>query len=147
MANLPPLAEWAQTQYGKGQRFKSARSLSLRAGLNQNAVTYIVERGQAGPETLVKLARTVGENPLRLFRMAGWIEDGDLSEGATRPMPDGAADLLQLYESADARGRQLLLRLARTVAETPDDESEELPLRKVAEERSNYRASQGRAAG
>ena len=78
------LGAWLRQQYGVTERFKSARQLSLAipkpngGSHGQNLIGGIVDRGSADAETLVAIARVLGVNPVKLFKLAGWLTDDDV---------------------------------------------------------------------
>lgn len=64
------ISEWVRSLYGKDKRFKSARHLSLEAGLNDNTAKKVEDKGGGKPETLLALAVAAGrpiEEPLALM--------------------------------------------------------------------------------
>jgi len=65
--------EWISLQYGTGNKYRSARELSLVAGLNPNSVNSIISRGRAEPETLMRLADATNTSIIYLFTLAGWL--------------------------------------------------------------------------
>jgi hypothetical protein len=102
------LAEWLDAKIGRDRRFKSARQLALAAELNQNAIVNIVQRGRAEPETLIKLARVLGESPVQLFILAGWLRPEDIN-----PHLDvDEAKLLDYWRRTPAERRHVLLEVA-----------------------------------
>lgn len=88
---LPTLTDLIEDNVGHGRRWPSERQLSLKAGLNENAVSKIRERGSADPETLLKLAPLLGLTPRQMFEIARWLP---LEPDARDPAIDEAARLV-----------------------------------------------------
>jgi transcriptional regulator with XRE-family HTH domain len=109
MSEETELARWLRQQFGPNQRFKSARHLSLAAGLSQNMVNLIIERGGAGPETLIKLAELLEVPVERLFVKAGWLKDESLDTGSTWELSEDEVELLQGYRELPQEGRAWLI--------------------------------------
>lgn len=109
-----PLAEWLGRQFGPDRRYKSARHLSLRAGLSPNTVSRIIERGRGDPETLIQLAGTLGVPATRLFILAGWLSEADLAQDLSAD----EARLLARYRALPARFQRLLLGVAEELLQT-----------------------------
>ena len=67
-------AEWLSGELAR--RGLSQRELALRAGLTSPAVSQIV-RGKVQPtwESIVKIAGGLGQDPVPLLRLAGWLPD------------------------------------------------------------------------
>jgi transcriptional regulator with XRE-family HTH domain len=109
MSEETELARWLRQQFGPNQRFKSARHLSLAAGLSQNMVNLIMERGGAGPETLMKLADLLGVPVERLFVKVGWLKDESLDANSTWDLSEDEAELLKGYRDLPQEGRAWLI--------------------------------------
>lgn len=75
-----PLAGWVLQHIGPGKDYSTPRAWSLALGLNQDTLRLIIERGRGDPETLVKLAESVGTSPALLFHYAGWLRPEDVGE-------------------------------------------------------------------
>ncbi len=108
MSEQTELARWLSQQFGPNQRFKSARHLSLAAGLSQNMVNLIIERGGASPETLIKLAKLLDVPVERLFVKAGWLKDENLESGSTWDLSEDEVELLKGYRDLPLEGRAWL---------------------------------------
>lgn len=93
--DMTPLAQWINQQLGPGKKFRTPRSLSIRAGLSQSTVSNILERGNADPETLRKLAEVLEVRPTKLFILAGWLQPEDLKEPA---LTDDETELLREFQ-------------------------------------------------
>lgn len=102
-----PLAGWVLAHVGVGKQFRSYRDWSISAGLNQNTVQLIVERGRADPDTLIKMAQAVGESPKRAVHAAGWLSYSDANDsledweerlltGARRLLPEYRRSLVDV---------------------------------------------------
>ena len=103
MSEHTELARWLSQQFGPNQRFKSARHLSLAAGLSQN-----IERGGAGPETLIKLAELLEVPVERLFVKAGWLRDENLESGSMWDLSEDEVELLMGYRDLPQEGKAWL---------------------------------------
>ena len=131
----PELVKWIRNQYGEGKRYKSARALSLAAGRHENTVITIEGRGRATPEVLRDIAAATGESPLRLFVMAGWLDESEFSTAVTdqerrfldklRRLPDFDRETLErvmeglLSTSGDSNGQPAV---SRTQLQNPVDQ-------------------------
>ena len=95
------IRNWIGSLIGPGKRFRSPRQLSVAAGLSQNTVSNIWQTGRGDPESLGKIADTVGQPRFEVFYMAGWLSPGDLDVRIT----EDTARLLNEYFSLsdDAR--------------------------------------------
>lgn len=91
-----PLAGWVLSHVGAGKQYRTYREWSLDAGLNQNTVQMIVERGRADPDTLVKMAHSLHESPKIAFRAAGWLTGEEVEESLTEWEQRLLADARQL---------------------------------------------------
>ena len=78
------LADWLREYCGPGKRYPSPFAMSLEVGIGQNQVNTILRRGTARPDTLIKIARAVSMNPVKLFKLAGWLTDLDIEPKLTR---------------------------------------------------------------
>ena len=87
------IKEWIGTLVGPGTKFRSSRSLSIAAGLSQSTVTNIWETGRGDPESLGKIADTVGQRRAEVFLLAGWLKPADLNTDIT----DETNELAELY--------------------------------------------------
>ena len=109
------IRDWIGSLIGPGKRFRSPRQLSVASGLSQNTVSNILLTGRGDPESLGKIADTVGQSRAEVFFMAGWLKPGDLDGSITEEtarwitlffsLPEDAR--LALLESGE-RVRQLL---------------------------------------
>lgn len=122
-----PLAGWVQDHVGEGKPYRSFRDWALAAGLNENTLYLLVNRGRGDPATLVKLAEAVGESPKPAFRAAGWLKGAEAED----ELPDwqkrllaGANRLPEPFRRALDVELQGLLKLAQelgaVVAAEPD---------------------------
>ncbi len=109
------LAEWIESQIGRDGRFRSARQWSIAAGLNQNAVTMVMERGRGDPETLIKIGTPAGKTPREMFELAGWLEE----EGATGDLTGAEAELLDLFRRTEPALQRVALAGLRASVEPP----------------------------
>jgi hypothetical protein len=105
------LARFIKDQIGPGKRWKSARHLSVSAGLNPNQVMNVIQRGRAEPENLAKLADHLGISPAQMFVLAGWLQEEDIQGPAPLPVADQLV-LNTLHRLTDDQ-----LRLVLAVAE------------------------------
>ena len=114
------IKEWIGSLIGPGKNYRSPRQLSVACGLSQNTVSNILQAGSGDPDTLGKIADTVGRPRKEVFYMAGWLREEDLipeiSESAERwvslflLLPEDARDALllsgeQLLQLLQERGR------------------------------------------
>ena len=100
------IREWLGGLIGPGKKYRSPRQLSVACGLSQNTVSNILQAGSGDPDSLGKIADTVGRPRKEVFYMAGWLTEEDLnpeiSEGAERwlrlfyLLPQDARDALLL---------------------------------------------------
>lgn len=111
------LSNWAKGLVGEGKRFRSARAWSLQADLNENAALKVMDRGTADAMTLAKLARTAGENPLRVLQLAGLITEDELPK-ADGSLPSDEISLLSSYRTAKDRRLQPALGAFRVAVDT-----------------------------
>ena len=70
---------WIESLIGPGKNYRSPRQLSVACGLSQNTVSNILQAGSGDPDTLGKIADTVGRPRREVFYMAGWLREEDLS--------------------------------------------------------------------
>ena len=110
------IKQWIGSLIGPNTGFRSPRQLSVASGLSHNTVSNIWETGRGDPDSLGKIADTVGRRRVEVYLMAGWLEPGDLDESIT----EETGRLITLYFSLpeDARSEWLesgerLLRLLR----------------------------------
>ena len=75
------ISVWLSQRIGPAEKFKSMRQLSLAVGSNAGLISEIIATGTASAPTLVKLAEVLGESPLRLFVLAGWICEDEIKAG------------------------------------------------------------------
>ena len=71
--------DWIGNLIGPGRGYRSPRQLSVACGLSQNTVSNILQAGSGDPDTLGKIADTVGRPRKEVFYMAGWLKEDDLS--------------------------------------------------------------------
>ena len=111
---------------------------------HSTAMGWIRTGSRPEPDVWPGIAKVLGWSTEEVQEALGL---GNAKDRATNPslLPEGAGELLRLYEATDERGRRLLLRLARITAETADEEDEPSSLRKVAEEPGRYRAGRAQA--
>ena len=105
----PLLVEWIILQYGTGNKYTSARELSLAAGLNQNAVNSIILRGRAQPETLMRLADATNTSIRYLFTLARWLPR---EENRLTPLEEKA---ISLYRKLPEYKREQFNKLMRAL--------------------------------
>jgi hypothetical protein len=100
------LSQWILSQIGPGRPFSSARQLAIKAGLNQNAVNIIIDKGRAEPETLLKLAEATGTPRIKLFILSGWLSPQDCNALATPLLSVEEEEVLRMYRETppDLRG-------------------------------------------
>ena len=108
------IKQWIGSLIGPNTGFRSPRQLSVAAGLSHNTVSNIWETGRGDPDSLGKIADTVGRRRVEVFLMAGWLGPGDLDESIS----EETERVISLYFAfpEDARGEWLevgerLLRL------------------------------------
>ena len=99
------IKEWIGSLIGPGTRFRSPRQLSVASGLSQSTVGNIWETGRGDPESLGKIADTVGRRRVEVFLMAGWLKPSDLNEEITQ-QTDG---LIKLYFALPEDAREAWL--------------------------------------
>jgi hypothetical protein len=100
------LSQWILSQIGPGKPFSSARQLAIKAGLNQNAVNIIIDKGRAEPETLLKLAEATGAPRIKLFILSGWLSPQDCNALPTPTLSVAEEEVLRMYREIrrDLRG-------------------------------------------
>ena len=94
--------QWIDSLIGNGRAFRSARQLSLSAGLNQNTVGNVLDTGRGDPETLGRIADAVGRGRVEVFMMAGWLSPEDL----TPEMEEEHGRVLRLFLSLPEDARE-----------------------------------------
>lgn len=77
------IRDWIGSLIGPGKKFRSPRQLSVAAGLSQNTVSNIWQTGRGDPESLGKIADTVGRPRIEASFMAGWLRPSDLDGSIT----------------------------------------------------------------
>ena len=112
VAEQTKLAEWLTRLYGPGTQFHSARQLALAAGLNDSTLSRIIERGSASPDSLIAIARAVGEEPLQLLVMAGWLTEAEVSKKLNKR----ETDLLHRFRHMRPKFKDLLIGVAEGFA-------------------------------
>ena len=122
---------------GPDKAYKSLRQLSLRAGLSENALAYLVERGRGEPETRVKLAEELGIKPSRLFILAGWLDPEELT-GEQLSSED--EQVLKVVRALPQERRRVLLEVAEAMRE-PASRQRAQP--RAAEASARYQAAPG----
>ena len=90
------LRAWVQNHVGRGRQFSSAREWAVRAGYNPAHVSTIETTGRATCETLIRLARAAGEQPLSVLVLAGWLTAAEIGEGQVA-LDEEEAKLLRMY--------------------------------------------------
>ena len=97
------------------ERGWSMRELSLRAGLNETAVKAIFAGKSVSPreQTMRALATALG------CRLADLIGEAEIADPVKR-------ELLEAYEVLDRQGRDMLLRLARSLRRDSDPQDDKL---------------------
>ena len=117
MATETRLADWLLGQIGPNRRFKSARQLSIAAGMNQNVVGILLEGGGCRAETLVRLAKALEVRPSHLFVLAGWLTEDQL-EG--EQLSSEEERFLQMFRSLDEERRRPWLEVGEALLEPTD---------------------------
>lgn len=119
---MQTLGDWLGEQIGDGKRFKSARQLSIAAGLNPNWVGTAMERNQADPMALKKIANLVGVPTGKLYMLMGWLEKEDLKitdvHGVV--LTDEQRVLLDAWSALGEEDRENLQRVMRRLAAIPE---------------------------
>lgn len=106
------IRDWIGSLIGPGKSFRSPRQLSVASGLSHNTVSNIWQTGRGDPESLGKIADTVGRPRVEVFYLAGWLGPRDLD----KPTSGATDDWINLFFALpeDARlavlesGKQLL---------------------------------------
>ena len=103
------LVDWVKGSYGYGKQFASAHQLSMKATNNPNTVMRLEMIGNATPEVLVALARTVGDNPLSILLTSGLLNEEDLAETPQvecQPLTQAEAEIVRGFRElpAEAKG-------------------------------------------
>ena len=99
------IKNWIGGLIGPGKRFRSPRQLSVAAGLSQNTVSNIWQTGRGDPDSLGKIADTVGRPRFEVFFMAGWLSPSDLDP---RISEDAARLLIEYYSLPEDGGLALI---------------------------------------
>ena len=106
------IRDWIGSLIGPGKSFRSPRQLSVASGLSHNTVSNILQTGRGDPESLGKIADTVGRPRVEVFYMAGWLGTEDLHQSITEVTADWVNLFFALPEDARLAliesGKQLL---------------------------------------
>ena len=103
-----PLARWLQNLTGSDKRYKNPRQLALAAGLNDSTLTRNIERGSADPETIVKVCRALGLDPLPALALSGLLTEEEAAKGLDKE----EARYLRAFHQLPEGRRELLFQLA-----------------------------------
>ena len=111
------LVMWLLARIEGSNRYRSARSLSIAAGLAPNTVGTILERGQGTAETIAKIARALGVSVMEALVAAGVVsrDEADLK------LTEGEEDFLTLYRALPEEAQGLWLQVGRRFQESADD--------------------------
>lgn len=104
------LTAWVQDLYGRDKRFKSARHLSIAAGLNENTVRKVEVNGGAKPETLRAIAVAAGRPADEPLRILGLIS----SQGAESAARE---EWCRLFDDVPADDVPVFLRAGRALVQ------------------------------
>ena len=117
------IKEWIGSLIGPGTGFRSPRQLSVASGLSHNTVSNIWETGRGDPDSLGKIADTVGRRRVEVFLMAGWLSPSDLDDSITEEIQRLTNLYFALPEDARAEwlesGERLLELLRRRARPSP----------------------------
>ena len=102
------IVDWVRSFYGPGRQYASARSLSLAARHNENAVKRLEENGYATPEVLVDIARAAGVSPVDPLLIVGLLEE----EEVTTELSGREPELVRLFRRMTVFQQFALLQVA-----------------------------------
>lgn len=103
------LVEWLARHVGLTKRWKSGRMLALDAGVSHTTVNTILEGGKVKADTLIALARAVGDNPVAVLVAGGVLKPGEAGE---RRLGEVESEWLDLLDQMSADDRVLVRRVA-----------------------------------
>jgi DNA-binding Xre family transcriptional regulator len=106
------LKTWIKHLY-KQPPWGSAAKLSQDSGLSQNTVSNIALYGRAEADTLLKICRSAGVNPIEAFKAAGWVTDEDVVKyQSENTYVDEESYLVESYRISSDQGKLILSQLA-----------------------------------
>ena len=137
------LSDWLKQQYGDGKRHDNPRQLSLACcddddddTKNEGLIGQIETRGTAKPSTLIRVARALGIDPIRIFIEAEWVKESDLQE----TIKETERQFLDIFRQLTVEDRHMLRRVAEGFRQTSVATIE---VRRVADESPGYPAGPG----
>lgn len=110
---MSELTQWLQAKLV--ERGWKAIDLAREAGLGNSTVTRILnEEREAGPDVCTKIAAALGEEPDKVFRLAGLLPE---STGSFNGLSSDESEMLKMYRGLPLSRKEALLSILRGLAE------------------------------
>ena len=103
---------------------------------NEGLIGQIETRGTAKPDTLRRVARALGIDPIRIFMVAGWVEASDLQDN----LQETERQFLDIFRQLGIEDRHTLRRVGEGFLRSGAGQDE---LRRVAEGPGSYQVAEG----
>lgn len=113
-ADVTRLSDWLKDQYGDGKKHVTRRQLSLACfdsgedHINEGLIGQIETRGTAKPNTLRRVAKALGMQPIQVFIEAEWIKESDLQDN----LVETERQFLDIFRQLGIEDRHTLRRVA-----------------------------------